>query len=66
MTYKEKTKAICASILLIVKNATVVIPVIEGIIYSIIDLIQFKKKEKENAEKLKPTEDGYNYRDDEH
>lgn len=58
MTYKEKTKAICASILLIIKNATVVIPVIEGIIYSIIDLIQFKKKEQKNAEeRLKPTAD---------
>lgn len=44
MTYKEKTKAICASILLILKNATVVIPVIEGIIYSIVDLISTKKR----------------------
>lgn len=66
MTYKEKTKAICASILLIIKNATVVIPVIEGIIYSIIDLIQFKKEKKDAEERLKPTADGYNYRDDEH
>lgn len=66
MTYKEKTKAVCASILLIIKNATIVIPVIEGIIYSIIDLIEFKKKEKLNEEELKPTANGYNYRDDEH
>lgn len=47
MTYCERTKAVCASILLIVKNATIVIPVFEGIIYTIWDLFHSKKKEKD-------------------
>lgn len=52
MTYREKTKAICASILLIIKNATVVIPVIEGIIYTLIDTIKALKKVKEDDKKI--------------
>lgn len=52
MTYREKTKAICTSILLIVKNATVVIPVIEGIIYTIIDTVKALKKVKKDDEKI--------------
>lgn len=50
MSYREKTKVICASILLILKNATVVIPVIEGIIYAAIDLFHSQKKEEKNEE----------------
>lgn len=62
MTYKEKTKAICASILLIAKNATVIIPVIEGIIYTIIDLIRLKKGDKdvEKTDVQTGTEDSIN------
>ena len=52
MTYREKTKAICASILLILKNATVVIPVIEGIIYTLIDSISALKKVKQDDKKI--------------
>ena len=52
MTYREKTKAVCASILLIIKNATVVIPVIEGIIYTLIDTIKALKKVKEDDKKI--------------
>lgn len=52
MTYKERTKAVCASILLIIKNATVIIPVIEGIIYTIIDSISALKKVKKDDEKI--------------
>lgn len=44
MTYRERTKAFCASILLILKNATVIVPVLEGIVYTIIDMIQAQKK----------------------
>lgn len=49
MTYRERTKAVCASILLILKNATVVIPVLEGIIYTIWDIIHPQKKDKEKV-----------------
>lgn len=52
MTYKERTKAVCASILLIIKNATVIIPVIEGIIYTIIDSISALKKVKKDDQKI--------------
>lgn len=52
MTYKERTKAFCASILLILKNATVVIPVLEGIVYTIIDMIQAQKKIKSDTTKV--------------
>lgn len=52
MTYKERTKAVCASILLIIKNATVIIPVIEGIIYTIIDSISALKKVKKDDKKI--------------
>lgn len=52
MTYRERTKAICASILLILKNATVVIPVIEGIIYTLIDSISLLKKAKKDGQKI--------------
>lgn len=50
MTYRERTKAVCASILLILKNATIVIPVIEGILYTVWDLIKPEKKEKKDEE----------------
>lgn len=55
MTYRERTKLTCASILLILKNATIVIPVIEGIIYAVWDLVKPEKKEKkdESAEEDK-------------
>lgn len=52
MTYKERTKAFCASILLILKNATVIIPVLEGIVYTIIDMIQVQKKIKSDTTKV--------------
>lgn len=52
MTYKERTKAFCASILLILKNATVIIPVLEGIVYTIIDMIQAQKKIKSDTTKV--------------
>lgn len=52
MTYKERTKAVWASILLIIKNATVIIPVIEGIIYTIIDSISALKKVKKDDQKI--------------
>lgn len=52
MTYKERTKAFCASILLILKNATVIIPVFEGIVYTIIDMIQAQKKIKSDTTKV--------------
>ena len=55
MTYRERTKAVCASILLILKNATIVIPVIEGILYTVWDLIKPEKKEKQNEEKITDT-----------
>ena len=56
MTYRERTKLVCASILLILKNATIVIPVVEGIIYSIWDLVKPDKKEKTNeSEKITDT-----------
>ena len=51
MTYRERTKAVCASILLILKNATVVIPVVEGIIYAIWDILKPQKKEQKNGTK---------------
>lgn len=52
MTYREKTKAICASILLIIKNATVVIPILEGIIYSILDAVSALRKVKSDNKKI--------------
>lgn len=52
MTYRERTKAICGSILLILKNATVIIPVIEGIIYTLIDSISTLKKAKQDGKKI--------------
>lgn len=52
MTYKDRTKAFCASILLILKNATVIIPVLEGIVYTIIDMIQAQKKIKSDTTKV--------------
>lgn len=48
MSYRERTKAFCAAILLIAKNATIVIPVIEGIIYTMIDMVK-QIKEKKNG-----------------
>ena len=56
MTYRERTKLTCASILLILKNATIVIPVIEGIIYSIWDLVKPEKKEKQDEVKTTDAE----------
>lgn len=55
MTYKERTKAFCASILLILKNATVIIPVLEGIVYTIIDMVQAQKKIKSDSTKVYET-----------
>lgn len=52
MTYRDRTKAICGSILLILKNATVIIPVIEGIIYTLIDSIKTIKKGKQDGKKI--------------
>lgn len=59
MTYRERTKLVCASILLILKNATIVIPVVEGIIYSIWDLVKPEKKENKDdgsSKKIKDVE----------
>ncbi len=56
MSYKERTKLVCASILLILKNATVIVPVIEGIIYTIWDVIHSSKKKKESKEEIKDAE----------
>ena len=56
MTYRERTKAVCASILLILKNATVIIPVVEGIIYTIWDLVKPEKKEKKDEQKTTDVE----------
>lgn len=53
MTYKEKTKLFCTSVLLIIKNATVIIPVLEGIIYTIIDLIHPTKKDTTDGTDIK-------------
>lgn len=59
MTYIERTKAFCASILLILKNATIVIPVLEGIIYSIVDLVKVQKKVKSDSTKVYETFEGH-------
>lgn len=58
MTYRERTKLTCALILLILKNLTIVIPVIEGVIYTVWDLIKPEKKEKtdESSEKITDVE----------
>ena len=50
MSYRERTKLVCASILLILKNATIIIPVVEGILYTIWDLVKPEKKEKKDEE----------------
>lgn len=50
MSHKEKCQALFGSVLVILKNVTVIIPVLEGMIYTIWDLVKPKKKEKDNAE----------------
>lgn len=57
MTYRERTKAVCASILLILKNATVVIPVLEGILYTIWDIIHPSKKDNKENKDVKEVKD---------
>lgn len=56
MTYRERTKAFCAAVLLIAKNATIIIPIIEGIVYSIIDLVKPKKQDKEEIKDAEVSE----------
>lgn len=57
--------------LVIVKNATVIIPLIEGMISALVNMIEADNKAKLESERFKdksiqPVSDGYNYRDDEH
>lgn len=64
----EKNKCVFLSILTILKNATLIIPFIEGVISTIHKAVHPDSVEKQvfKDESLKPTADGYNYRDDEH
>lgn len=50
MSHKEKCQALFGSALVILKNVTVIIPIIEGMIYTIWDLVKPKKKEKKDEE----------------
>lgn len=57
--------------LVIIKNATVIIPLIEGMISALVNMIEADNKIKLEAEKFKdksnqPVANDYNYRDDEH
>lgn len=46
MSHKERCQALFGSFLVILKNVTVIIPVLEGMIFTIWDLIKPTKKEK--------------------
>ena len=50
MTHKEKCQALFKSVLAILKNATIIIPVIEGMVYTIWDLVKPTKKENKKDE----------------
>ena len=50
MSHKERCQALFGSVLVILKNVTVIIPVLEGMIFTIWDLIKPTKKEKVDAE----------------
>lgn len=56
-----KTKLVFQSILIILKNATIIIPILEGIVEAIYNV---KHPETDKVNTVDP--DGYNYRDDEH
>lgn len=49
MSHKERCQALFKSTLLILKNATIIIPIIEGMFFTIWDLVKPQKKEKTNG-----------------
>ena len=63
-----KTKLIFQSVLIILKNATIIIPILEGIVEAIYNVKHPETEEKKDETRQKnPVDpDGYNYRDDEH
>ena len=55
MSHKERCEALFKSTLVILKNATIIIPVLEGMVFTIWDLIKPQKKEKKDEEKITDT-----------